>query len=152
MLHVPTFFEILCLFFFCLQKNKTKRSLSLLVCATDNKFYSCMTTWWQCMMNAWQWPQNCHTIVHEVSYEIFHLIVHKTVYEIVCFFWYCFWSQNHFDRNWQNLPHCLGMRLLCQFFFLGGGLGSNEFHIKGRFGTHGSWKNQNPGGRFGATS
>ena len=40
--------------------------------------------------------------------------------------------------------------LLCQL--LGGGLGSNEFHIKWRFGTHGSWKNQNPGGRFGATS
>ena len=33
-----------------------------------------------------------------------------------------------------------------------GGLGSNEFHIKLRFGTHGSWKNQNPGGRFGATA
>ena len=32
------------------------------------------------------------------------------------------------------------------------GLGSNEFHIKGRFGTHGSWKNQNLGGLFGATS
>ena len=27
-----------------------------------------------------------------------------------------------------------------------GGLGSNEFHIKWRFGTHGSWNNQNPGG------
>jgi hypothetical protein len=33
-----------------------------------------------------------------------------------------------------------------------GGLGSNKFHIKRRFGTHGSWKNQNPVGRFGATS
>ena len=32
------------------------------------------------------------------------------------------------------------------------GLGSNEFHIKCRFGTHGSWKNQNNGGRLGATS
>jgi hypothetical protein len=30
-----------------------------------------------------------------------------------------------------------------------GGLGSNEVHIKWRFGTQGSWKNQNPGGRFG---
>ena len=28
------------------------------------------------------------------------------------------------------------------------GLGNNEFHIEWRFGTHGSWKNQNPGGRF----
>ena len=35
-------------------------------------------------------------------------------------------------------------------FFLG--LGSNEFHIKWRFGTHGTWKNKNPGGRFGASS
>ena len=39
--------------------------------------------------------------------------------------------------------------LLCQLL---GGLDSNEFHIKWRFRTHGSWKNQNPGGRFGATS
>ena len=29
---------------------------------------------------------------------------------------------------------------------------SNGFQLKGRFGTHGNWKNQNPGGRFGATS
>ena len=29
---------------------------------------------------------------------------------------------------------------------------SNEFQLKWRFGTHGNWKNQNPGGRFGATS
>ena len=35
--------------------------------------------------------------------------------------------------------------LLCQFL---GGLSSNEFHIKWRFGTHGNWKNQNPGGPF----
>ena len=33
-----------------------------------------------------------------------------------------------------------------------GGLASNEFHIKWRFVTQGSWKNQNPGVRFGATS
>ena len=32
------------------------------------------------------------------------------------------------------------------------GLGNNEFHIEWRFGTHGSCKNQNPGGHFGATS
>jgi hypothetical protein len=42
------------------------------------------------------------------------------------------------------------------FFWVGGGggmsLGSNEFHIKRRFGTHGSWKNQNHIGRFGAIS
>ena len=29
---------------------------------------------------------------------------------------------------------------------------SNGFQLKWRFGTHGNWKNQNPGGRFGATS
>ena len=28
----------------------------------------------------------------------------------------------------------------------------NGFQLKWRFGTHGHWKNQNPGGRFGATS
>ena len=33
-----------------------------------------------------------------------------------------------------------------------GGLGTNEFHIKSRFGTHSSWKKQNPGVRFGDTS
>ena len=32
-----------------------------------------------------------------------------------------------------------------------GGIGSNGFHIKGIIGTHDNWKNQNPGGRFGAT-
>ena len=51
------------------------------------------------------------------------------------------------DKN--NRTHCLGMSYYVNFL---GGLGSNEFHIKWRFGTHGSWKNQNPGGRFGATS
>ena len=29
---------------------------------------------------------------------------------------------------------------------------SNGFQLKWRFGTNGNWKNQNPGGRFGATS
>ena len=29
---------------------------------------------------------------------------------------------------------------------------SNGFQVKWRFGTHGNWKNQNPGGHFGATS
>ena len=29
---------------------------------------------------------------------------------------------------------------------------SNGFQLKWRFGTHGNWKNQNPGGRFGAIS
>ena len=29
---------------------------------------------------------------------------------------------------------------------------SNGFQLKWRFGTHGNWKNQNPGGCFGATS
>ena len=33
-----------------------------------------------------------------------------------------------------------------------GGIGSNGFHIKWIIGTHGNWKNQNPGGCFGATS
>ena len=48
-----------------------------------------------------------------------------------------------------NIAHCLGMSYYVNFL---GGLGSNEFHIKLRVGTHGSWKNQNPGGHFGATS
>ena len=44
---------------------------------------------------------------------------------------------------------CLGLSYYVNFL---GGLGSNEFHIEWRFGTNGSWKNQNPDGRFGATS
>jgi hypothetical protein len=47
------------------------------------------------------------------------------------------------------IAHCLGMSFYVNFL---GGLGSNEFHIKWRFGTHGNLKNQNPGGRFGASS
>ena len=55
-----------------------------------------------------------------------------------------FWL--HYDV--QCTTHCLGMSYYVNFLE---GLGSNEFHIKWRFGTHGSWKNQNPRGRFGAT-
>ena len=33
-----------------------------------------------------------------------------------------------------------------------GGIGSYRFHIKWTIGTHANWKNQNSGGRFGATS
>ena len=45
--------------------------------------------------------------------------------------------------------HCLGMSYYFNFLE---GLGSNKFNIKWRFGTHDSWKNQNPGSRLGATS
>ena len=55
-----------------------------------------------------------------------------------------FWL--HYDV--QCTTHCLGMSYYVNFLE---GLGSNEFHIKWRFGTHGSWINQNPGGPFGAT-
>ena len=47
------------------------------------------------------------------------------------------------------LTHCLGINYYVNFL---GGIGSNGFHIKWIFGTQGNWKNQNPGGRFGATS
>ena len=43
-----------------------------------------------------------------------------------------------------------GVGLSYYFNFLGG-LVSIKFHIKWWFGTHGSWKNQNLGDRFGAT-
>ena len=33
-----------------------------------------------------------------------------------------------------------------------GGIDSNVFHIKWIIGTHCNWKNQNPGGHFGATT
>ena len=45
-------------------------------------------------------------------------------------------------RIWMALSHCLGMSYYVNFFF----------HLKWRFGTHGSRQNQNPGRRFGATS
>ena len=60
--------------------------------------------------------------------------------------------QNILVFKYLYSTHCLGMSYYVNFFFLGGGIGSNEFHIKRIFGTHGSWKNQNPGGHFGATS
>ena len=49
----------------------------------------------------------------------------------------------------RYLPHCLGMNYYVNFL---GGIGSNGFHMRWIFDTHGSWKNQNPGGCFGATS
>ena len=47
------------------------------------------------------------------------------------------------------ISHCLGMNYYVNSL---GAIGCNGFHIKWMFGTHGNWKNQNPGGRFGATS
>ena len=41
--------------------------------------------------------------------------------------------------------HCLGMSYHVNFL---GGLDSNEFHIKWRFGTHGSWKKSKSWGPF----
>ena len=55
----------------------------------------------------------------------------------------------HFSTKNDNITHYLGMSYYVNFL---GGLGSNEFHIELRFGTYGSWKNENPGGRFRATS
>ena len=44
------------------------------------------------------------------------------------------------SKNWEahevGWTHCLGMSYYVKFL---GGLGSNEFHIKWRFGTRGSW-------------
>ena len=47
--------------------------------------------------------------------------------------------------KYTYVAHWLGMSYYVKFF---GGLGSNEFHIKWIFGTHGSWKNQNSWGPF----
>ena len=49
----------------------------------------------------------------------------------------------------KDHSHHLG---ISYYFNLLGHLTSNGFQLKRRFGTHGNWKNQNPGGRFGATS
>ena len=48
---------------------------------------------------------------------------------------------------WQNIIKNNQIRVN----FLGR-LDSNEFQLKRRIGTHDNWKNQNLGGRFGATS
>ena len=53
------------------------------------------------------------------------------------------------NQGLEGGSHCLGMSYYVNFR---GGLGSNEFHIKWIFSTHSSWKNQNPGGLFEATS
>ena len=49
----------------------------------------------------------------------------------------------------MHYTHLLGISYYVNFL---GHLGSNGFQLKQRFGTHSNWKNQNPGGRFGATS
>ena len=41
---------------------------------------------------------------------------------------------------------------LCQDSQATLGIGGNGFHIKWIFNTQDNWKNENPGGRFGATS
>ena len=51
---------------------------------------------------------------------------------------FSFYIPTHFYRmTWSSIlwsfPHCLGMRHYVNFLE---GLGSNEFHINGRFGTH----------------
>ena len=56
---------------------------------------------------------------------------------------------NKYTLTIQKKTHCLGMNYYVNFL---GGIGSNGFHIKWIFGTQNNWKNQNPGGRFGATS
>ena len=53
------------------------------------------------------------------------------------------WSSQIFDKI--SLSHCLGMSYYVNFL---GGLGSNGFHIKWRFGTHGSWKKSKSRGLF----
>ena len=50
------------------------------------------------------------------------------------------------ETFFSSCAHCLGMNYYVNFL---GGLGSNGFNIKWRFG---SLKSQNPGDRFGATS
>ena len=47
-----------------------------------------------------------------------------------------------------GFTHHLGINYYVNFL---GRLGSNEFQLKRRFGTHDNWKNKNPGDRFGDT-
>ena len=56
---------------------------------------------------------------------------------------------NHQSKFQAARAHHLGISYYANFL---GRLGSNGFQLKWRFGTHGNWKNQNPGGRSGATS
>ena len=66
-----------------------------------------------------------------------------------CFFRPKLKRPNAGPQSFLLFTHCLGMSYYVNFLE---GLGSNAFHIKRRFGTHGSRKNQDPGGRLGATS
>ena len=50
-------------------------------------------------------------------------ICDKIIENVLCYF------------SFLTFTHCLGMSYYVNFL---GGLGSNEFHIKGRFGIHGS--------------
>ena len=58
-------------------------------------------------------------------------------------------NSHHFQRMKQSHYTLPRNEILCHLFR---GIVNNKFHIKWRFGTLGSWKNQNPGGHFGATS
>ena len=54
-----------------------------------------------------------------------------------------------FTHPSKELSHCLGIDYYVNFLVR---LGSNGFQLKLRFGVHGNWKDQNPGGHFGATT
>ena len=106
-------------------------------CLSPNNSTAC--TYWETLK-----PFVTHTYK-----ELFGMHIDLMFLELACMYWCeATISSMQKDSFWQNVirSHCLGMSYNVNFF------GSNEFHIKWRFGTHGSWKNQNPGGCFGATS
>ena len=77
---------------------------------------------------------------------------------ILAFLTVILYASHYKPRLVKFLPSCLyfSCTLLClwmsYYVNIWGGLGSNKFRIKRMFGTHGSWKNQNLGVCFGATS
>ena len=64
------------------------------------------------------------------------------------------WRLN-FTGDWQNKTAKYLRPISYRWIFVlekFGCLDLNDFHLKWIIGNHGSWKNQNPGSRFGATS
>ena len=57
-------------------------------------------------------------------------------------------SECYFKDTKDKVTHHIEMNYYVNFL---GHLAGNEFQLKQKFGTHGNWKNQNPGGHFGAT-
>ena len=94
------------------------------------------------------------SMTHEISNEEnLDLGVHRTTWDFrVHFYKKCIWVGSIKPYEYQIIlplieffSHSRHLEISYYVNFLGR-LGSNGFQLKRRFGTHGIWKNQNPGG------